>query len=88
MRYIKLGLGRCIEDTSHEIRDGLITREEGIDLIKKYDGEFPKKYFNEFLKYLEISENEFWKIVDSWRMEHLWQKINGNWVLKHPIWES
>ena len=88
MRYIKLGLGRCIEDTSHEIRDGLITREEGIDLIKKYDGEFPKKYFNEFLNYLEISENEFWKIVDSWRMEHLWQKINGKWVLKHPIWEN
>ena len=67
--------------------DGLITREEGL-ISKKYDGEFPKKYFNEFLNYLEISENEFWKIVDSWRMEHLWQKINGNWVLKHPIWES
>ena len=27
MRYIKLGLGRCVEDTSHEIRDGLISRE-------------------------------------------------------------
>ena len=85
MRYIKLGLGRCIEDSAHEIRDGLITREEGVALVKKYDGEFPKKYFNEFLEYLEISEKEFWKIVDSWRLEHLWKKVNGKWILKNPI---
>lgn len=88
MRYIKLGLGRCIEDTSHEIRDGLITREEGIDLVRKYDGEFPKKYFKEFLSYLDISESEFYEIVDSWRMDHLWKKVNSKWELKKPIWNS
>ena len=88
MRYIKLGLGRCIEDTSHEIRDGHITREEGIDLVKKYDGEFPKKYFQDFLKYLEIDEEKFWEIVDSWRFEHLWEKIDGKWFLKNPIWKK
>ena len=73
MRYIKLGLGRCVEDTSHEIRDGLISREEGSDLIKKYDGEF-QKYFKEFLNYLKIDEKKFWEIVDSWRLEHIWEK--------------
>ena len=48
-------------------------------MVKKYDGEFPKKYFKDFLKYLEIDEEEFWEIVDSWRLEHLWQKkmVNG-----------
>lgn len=88
MRYIKLGLGRCVEDTSHEIRDGHITREEGIDLVKRYDGEFPNKYFKEFLDYLEIKENTFWEVVDSWRLEHIWQKKNGKWSLKKPIWKS
>ena len=35
MRYIKFGLGRCVEDASHEIRDDHITREEGIASNKK-----------------------------------------------------
>ena len=54
MRYIKFGLGRCVEDAAHEIRDGHITRQEGIQLMNKYEGEFPSKYFNDFLKYLDI----------------------------------
>ena len=37
MRYIKFGLGRCVEDASHEIREGHISREEGISLINKYE---------------------------------------------------
>ena len=85
LRYIKFGLGRCMEDAAHEIRDGHITREEGIALMKRYEGEFPKKYFDEFLNYLDISEDLFWEIVDSWRAPHLWRKLNGNWQLKHPI---
>ena len=74
MRYIKFGLGRCMEDAAHEIRDGHISREEGIALMKKFEGEFPGKYFSEFLDYLGISDTEFWAIVDDWRSEHLWIK--------------
>ena len=85
LRYIKFGLGRCTEEVSHEIRDKHLSRDEGIKLIKKYEGEFPKKYFNEFLDYLEISEEHFWNVVDSWRPKHLWKKKNSKWTLKHPI---
>ena len=42
LRYIKFGLGRCTEEVSHEIRDKHLSRDEGIRLIKKYEGEFPK----------------------------------------------
>ena len=28
LRYIKFGLGRCMEDTAHEIRDGHLTRDK------------------------------------------------------------
>ena len=85
LRYIKFGLGRCMEDAAHEIRDGHISREEGIALMNKYEGEFPKKYFKEFLEYLQITEEHFWKIVDSWRADHLWLKENEKWLLKYPI---
>jgi len=85
LRYIKFGLGRCIEDAAHEIRDGHITRDEGLALMARYEGEFPQKYFKDFLDYLDITEEHFWEVVDSWRAPHLWDKKNGKWILKYPI---
>lgn len=85
LRYIKFGLGRCTEEVSHEIRDKHLSRDEGIKLIKKYEGEFPKKYYNEFLNYLGITDKHFWNVVDSWRPKHLWTKKKSKWLLKHPI---
>ena len=85
MRFIKFGLGRCMEDAAHEIRDGHITREEGLALMRRYEGEFPKKYFKDFLEYLQIDEDHFWDVIDSWRSPNLWKKNNNDWVLRFPI---
>lgn len=84
--YIKFGIGRCTSDTAHEIRDGHITRDEGISLVGKYDGEFPEKNFKTFLEYCDISESYFNEVVDSWRSPHLWGRDkSGAWKLKHNI---
>lgn len=88
LSYIKFGIGRITSNSAHEIRDGKITREEEIQLIKKYDGEFPKKYYDTFLGYIRISEDEFNDFIDAWRSEHIWTKENNEWVLKHPIWKK
>jgi len=86
--YIKFGIGRTTSDTAHEIRDGKITREEGMALVKRYDGEFPRKHYNEFLEYCGINEDEFNEVINSWRSDHLWEKVDGEWQLKHKVWES
>lgn len=83
--YIKFGLGRASRDAQMEIRSRHITREEGVALVRRYDGEFPQKYFKDFLEYLDITEAHFWKIVDRYRMPHLWEKVNGQWHLKHVV---
>lgn len=85
MAFIKFGLGRTTSDAAHEIRDGHITREEGVALVRRYDGEFPSRYFEEFLDYLDIDENSFWQVVDSYRQPHLWNKDTGQWTLNHQI---
>ena len=87
--FIKFGIGRTTSDTAHEIRDGKITREEGINLVKNYDGEFPSNYYKKFLQFCKLTDNEFQEIVDSWRSDHIWQRDSkGAWQLKHPIWSS
>lgn len=85
LAFIKFGIGRATSDAAHEIRDGHITREEGAALVRRYDGEFPKKHFKEFLEYLDIDEKHFWKVIDAWRPPHLWEKVNGEWKLKYQV---
>lgn len=82
--YVKFGQGRAMNDANRDIRDGFITREEGVALVKKYDHEFPKKYFKEVLDYMDITEERYWEIIDNARSPHLWEKQNGQWVLLHP----
>lgn len=85
MKYIKFGFGRTTDDTSHEIREGHISREEAVALVQRYDGEFPAKYFTDFLNYLDISEEHFWQVVDSWRRKNVWSKVDGEWTLKRRV---
>lgn len=85
LAFIKFGIARATSDAAHEIRDGHITREEGVALVRRYDGEFPERYFKEFLEYLDITEEQFWKVVDSCRPPHLWEKANGVWKLRHQV---
>lgn len=86
LAYIKFGIARATSDAAHEVRDGHITREEAVSLVKRYDGEFPKRYFKEFLEYLDIDEEHFWKVVDSWRQSHIWKRVGGQWKLRHTVW--
>lgn len=85
---IKFGIGRCTADTAHEIRDGKITREEGIALVKRYDGEFPKKHLQDLMDYCDINEEQVWEWIDSWRSDHIWTTDGNDWKLRHPIWEE
>ena len=86
LAFIKFGIGRATSDTAHEIRDEKITREEGVALVKKYDGEFPSRHFQETIDYLGVTEEEYWAVIDSWRSPHLWEKVDGEWKLRHAVW--
>ena len=83
--YIKFGQGRAMNDANRDIRDGFLTCEEGLALVKKYDGEFPKKYFKDFLEYINISEQEYWEKIDSCRPPHLWRRSGNQWELINKI---
>lgn len=85
LAYIKFGIGRATSDSAHEIRDGHISREEGVALVGKFDGEFPKKHYQTFLEYCGITDEYFKEVIDSWRSPHLWKHENGEWLLRHKV---
>lgn len=85
LMFIKFGIGRATSDAAHEVRDGHLTREEAAALVGRFDGEFPKKYYKLFLEYCGITEAEFNEVVDSWRPEHIWRNVDGEWKLRHKV---
>ena len=81
--YIKFGIGRATYDASQEIRNRHITREEGVALVKRFDGEFPNRYFREVIDYIGMFPEHFHDLCDKFRSPHLWKKENGEWKLRH-----
>ena len=88
LSFIKFGIGRATADSAHEIRDGKITREEGVSLVKRFDHEFPHRYYDVFLDYCSITDKEVIKIIDSWRSDHLWTNKKNKWELRHAVWHD
>jgi len=88
LAFIKFGIGRTTSDAAHEVRDSHITREEGAALVKQFDGEFPRRWFKEFLTYLDITEEHFWNVVDRYRQPHIWKQENGVWKLRQAVYDE
>ena len=86
--FIKFGIGRATYDASQEIRNHHLTREDGVALVKRFDGEFPDRYFPEIMAHLELKPERFMELCDQARSPHLWEKVNGTWKLRHAVWHD
>lgn len=84
--FIKFGIGRTTYDASQEIRNRHLTREEGVALVKRFDGEFPDRYFEDVMNYIDMKPEKFHELCDKFRSPHLWLKdSSGNWKLRHTV---
>lgn len=83
--YIKFGIGRATYDASQEIRNRHLTREEGVALVHRFDGEFPEKHFQEVMDFLEIKPERFLELCDEFRSPHIWRRENNEWKLRHQV---
>ena len=86
--FIKTGRGRATDDAALEVRNKIITRDEAKSLVKRFDGEFPKKYFKDCLNYMNISKEIFYETIDSFRPDHIWRKKGKKWELKKAVWHE
>jgi N-acetyl sugar amidotransferase len=81
-KFLKYGFGRATDHASIEIRYGRITRNEGIKLVENNEGKIPKKYLNKFLKYADITMDEFHNICDSFTNKEIFVINSDNSIKK------
>lgn len=87
-RWIKFGVGRAMMDSAQEIRNGHITRDEGLALMRRFEGEYPARYEKDFLDYISMSREEFLALCDQFRSPHLWMVGNEGWRLRKSPWDE
>lgn len=86
-KYIKFGFGQATDHVCYDIREGLISRDEGIFLVKELDGGCGEKFIKDFCKYIDITEEEFWNHANKFRGKMWKQGADGKWILDCPVWE-
>ena len=83
LKYIKFGYGRCTDHVCKDIRAGLMNREEGIELVKRYDHVKPSD-LRRWLTYVGMEEDRFDALADTFRDPRVWWMENGQWK-RHEI---
>ena len=77
IKYFKFGFGRTTDYVNTLIRNNEMTRENAIRLVEKYDGLCSDQIIKSFCKYIQISEKEFWQIVNKFVNKKIF-KISSN----------
>jgi len=81
-KWIKYGFGRATDHASLDIRYGKISREEGKKLVREYEGKIPTRYFEEFLKDMELDKKEFYRIVDKFSNKEIFKSDTNGELLR------
>ncbi len=86
IKYLKFGFGRVSDYVNEDIRNGRMTRDEAITLLKKYDGHCSPKYIKSFCNYIGITVEEFWKHVNKSVNKELFELTSeGSWKPKFEV---
>ena len=78
--YLKFGFGRATQDVGIEIRRGAMSREQGVQLVRLYDGHYPEEFLDMYLDHYSMTRDEFDAALDRWANKELFEKKSGRWV--------
>lgn len=84
LKFIKFGYGRTSDHASKDVRMGYMTREEAIEKVRKHDAVVSSD-LQHWLNYVDMKEEEFWNVADTFRDPRVWWIENGQWM-KDNVW--
>ena len=88
VKYLKFGFGYATDEICYDIREGRFDRESGKWYVNEYDGLCGEQYIEATCKYLSITKEEFWEVVDKYVNRDLFEKVDGKWKPKFTVGED
>ena len=87
LKFVKFGYGRVTDHSCKDIRAGLLSRPEAVELVRRYDHVKPSD-LTRWLAYVGMNETEFDEIADGFRDPRVWRRgADGEWE-KDNLWDN
>jgi len=81
MKWYKFGFTRLFDNLSLEIRNGRLTREQALDVVRRSGDQTPRADIEKFCAFAGLAEERFFAMAERFRNKDLWQRRNGVWVI-------
>lgn len=85
-KFLKFGFGRATDLACLHIRRGRLTREDGLEIVRRLDGQFPWEYLGKslekILEPLQMTVGEFVSIADKFSNKRIFLRDNAGVLLK------
>ena len=65
LMYLKFGFGRATQDAGIEIRRGAMSRDQAVNLVRMFDGQYPAEFESQYLDYFRMSRADFLDVLNS-----------------------
>jgi hypothetical protein len=89
LKWYKFGFTRTYDNLALEIRNGRLTRDEAIAVLRARGDETPHEDIARFCAFVGISRERFFEIIEKFRNREVWSRRGGKWVIEDfliPDW--
>ncbi len=81
LKWYKFGFTRLFDNLSLEIRNGRMTREQAVAVVRSRGDETPHKDIEKLCEFLGISTQEFFDIAETFRNRDVWMRDGAAWKI-------
>jgi N-acetyl sugar amidotransferase len=82
LKWYKFGFTRLFDNLSLEIRNGRMTREQAIEIVRNAGDQTPHDDICKFCDFVGISKENFFDVIEKFRNKDVWTRHNGKWMIK------
>jgi N-acetyl sugar amidotransferase len=85
IKWYKFGFTRLFDNLSLEIRNGRVSRENALDILRNNGDQKPVEDIRKTCHFMGMSEDRFYEILEKFRNHHIWGKDKGTWKINNFI---
>jgi hypothetical protein len=77
------------DNLSLEIRNGRLTREQAVAIIRQRGDDTPYEDIEKFCAFIDITTAHFFDVIEKFRNPTIWHKRRGVWMIEDflvPDW--
>lgn len=88
LKWYKFGITRSFDNLSVQIRMGMTTREEAIEIVRQKGWEAPHEDIKAFCAFQGLPESWFWEVCETFRNPAIWRRESDFWTVPGFIIED